>query len=87
MDFFKRFQRFFKKETNELFEMGRLTEEGKKDVLNRIKLKGIEKAVNKPFKIISRFENCSSISVEFEGISHRICVSASDVIGEGSQKQ
>lgn len=87
MDFFIRWlRRFFKKETNE-FEMGRLSEEGKRDVLKRIKLKGIEKAVHKPFKVISRFDRCSSITVEFEGIPQRICVSASDVIEEGSRKQ
>ena len=79
MDLFELFKSFFKKETK-THQMALLSEEGRKDVLKRIKIKGIDQAVRKPFKIISTVENMNSVVVEFEGISQRIFVSKSDII-------
>jgi hypothetical protein len=79
MDLFELFKSFFKKEIK-THEMALLSEEGRKDVLRRIKIKGIEKAVRKPFKIISTVESMNSVVVEFEGISQRIFVSKSDIV-------
>lgn len=80
MDLFELFKRFFKKETK-THQMALLSEEGRKDVLKRIKIKGIDQAVRKPFKIISAVENMNSVVVvEFEGISQRIFVSKSDIV-------
>jgi len=80
MSFFELVKNFFKKEIK-THQMALLSEEGRKDVLKRIKIKGIERAVCKPFKIISTVENMNSVVVvEFEGISQRIFVSKSDII-------
>lgn len=80
MDLFELFKSFFRKEIK-THQMALLSEEGRKDVLRRIKIKGIEKAVCKPFKIISTVESMNSVVVaEFEGISQRIFVSKSDII-------
>jgi hypothetical protein len=79
MSFFELVKNFFKKEIK-THQMTLLSEEGRKDVLKRIKIKGIERAVCKPFKIISTVENMNSVVVEFEGISQRIFVSKSDII-------
>jgi hypothetical protein len=79
MDLFELFKSFFRKEIK-THQMALLSEEGRKDVLRRIKIKGIEKAVCEPFKIISTVESMGSVVVEFEGISQRIFVSKSDII-------
>jgi hypothetical protein len=79
MDLFELFKSFFRKEIK-THQMALLSEEGRKDVLRRIKIKGIDQAVRKPFKIISTVENMNSVVVEFEGISQRIFVSKSDII-------
>lgn len=79
MKFLELFKNFFKKETK-VYQLALLSEEGRKDVLRRIKIKGIEKAVCKPFKIISSVESMNSVVAEFEGISQRICVSKSSIV-------
>lgn len=79
MNLVELFKNFFKKET-EVYQLALLSEEGRKDVLRRIKIKGIEKAVCKPFKIISSVESMNSVVAEFEGISQRICVSKSSIV-------
>lgn len=79
MKLFELVKNFFKKETN-TYQTALLSEEGRKDVLRRIKIKGIEKAVCKPFKIISTAESMDSIVAEFEGISQRILVSKSSIV-------
>ena len=78
MNFFELFKNFFKKE-NKVYELALLSEEGRKDVLRRIQIKGIEQAVYKPFKIVSTVENMDSFVAEFEGISQRIFVSKSNI--------
>ena len=86
MDVFTLFAKVFKKNPSKIqssvqtYEIAALSEEGKRDVLKRIKIKGIEKAVHKKFKIISRPINANLVVAEFEGISQKICVFKSSIV-------